>query len=73
MNEPIQKLERVIHELILELPGRVSAQDLYMSGYEPRHQTMRKRVGEYEICYNQIGGMFEFAAVMPYDHRDEAA
>ena len=40
-------------QIVSTLEPMRDARDLYFEGYEPKHQTMRKRFGEFEVIYRE--------------------
>ena len=61
----MEELEKKLIELQPQIEGTKTASELYSEDYEPKHRTMRKRVGCFEVCYRQApsGNVFEFAAI----------
>jgi hypothetical protein len=47
------ELENKVLWLFPEITETKTARELYCMGYKPRHQTFRKRMEGYEICYRQ--------------------
>lgn len=61
-----ERLEEVVRELQGIKDDQVPVADLYGNGYEPFHQSMRKTIGVYQICYRECerSGLFEFGALI---------
>jgi len=64
------ELETIVGLLNEREDVHLTAEQLYMLGYEPHHQTFRKQVGPLGISYRQVnrGQMFEFAAIYRIDN-----